>query len=71
MTAQTALNRNQPRSGDDEAMAVNCSIMARPWCDGGGGALGHPRVYLSYSGKGQTECPYCGKRFVTLLPEKH
>jgi len=33
-------------------------------CDGGGGALGHPRVYLSLEGKGEVECPYCDRRFV-------
>ena len=34
------------------------------WCDGGGGALGHPRVFLSLEGKGEVECPYCDCRFV-------
>lgn len=34
-------------------------------CDGGGGALGHPRVFLNIKeGEGQIDCPYCGKRFV-------
>ena len=33
-------------------------------CDGGGGALGHPKVYLSLEGKGEVECPYCDKKFV-------
>ena len=33
-------------------------------CDGGGGALGHPKVYLSLEGKGEVECPYCDCRFV-------
>jgi len=32
-------------------------------CDGGGGALGHPRVYLSLE-KGVAECGYCDRRFV-------
>jgi uncharacterized Zn-finger protein len=31
-------------------------------CDGG--TLGHPRVYLDLSVKGEVDCPYCGKRFV-------
>ena len=32
-------------------------------CDGGGGALGHPRVFLRIA---QTEvvCPYCSRRYV-------
>lgn len=33
-------------------------------CDGGGGALGHPRVYLNMEGRGEIDCPYCGCRFV-------
>ncbi len=34
-------------------------------CDGGGGALGHPRVWLSIApDKGWVECGYCDKRFV-------
>jgi uncharacterized Zn-finger protein len=34
-------------------------------CDGGEGALGHPRVWLTIDGKtGWVECGYCDKRFV-------
>ncbi|MCC6006342.1 MAG: zinc-finger domain-containing protein [Rhodobacteraceae bacterium] len=34
-------------------------------CDGGGGALGHPRVWLSLpDDRGWVDCPYCDKRFV-------
>jgi uncharacterized Zn-finger protein len=34
-------------------------------CDGGGGALGHPRVYLHIEPKvGEIECPYCSRRYV-------
>ena len=33
-------------------------------CEGNGGALGHPRVYLSLEGKGEVECPYCDRRYV-------
>jgi uncharacterized Zn-finger protein len=32
-------------------------------CDGGAGALGHPRVYLPFGGKSEVSCYYCGKRF--------
>ncbi len=32
-------------------------------CDGGGGALGHPRVFLSFDSNGRAECPYCGRKF--------
>ena len=33
-------------------------------CDGGDGALGHPLVYLPIDRSGQTDCPYCGRRFI-------
>ena len=33
-------------------------------CDGGGGALGHPRVFLAIDQSDQVDCPYCGLRFV-------
>ena len=34
-------------------------------CDGGEGALGHPRVYLQIPTEhGWVECPYCDCKFV-------
>jgi uncharacterized Zn-finger protein len=34
-------------------------------CDGGEGALGHPRVWLVIPEEtGSIDCPYCDKRFV-------
>lgn len=33
-------------------------------CDGGGGALGHPLVYLRFEGKPAVDCYYCSRRFV-------
>ena len=44
-----------------ETIEVSTASVA---CDGGGGALGHPKVYLNLAKDGQIECPYCGKRFV-------
>ncbi len=32
-------------------------------CDGGGGALGHPRVYLRILTQ-QVMCPYCSRLYV-------
>jgi uncharacterized Zn-finger protein len=32
-------------------------------CDGGG-ALGHPLVYLTIAAQGWVECGYCDRRFV-------
>ena len=33
-------------------------------CDGVGGALGHPRVWLEMGESNFVECPYCDRRFV-------
>lgn len=32
-------------------------------CDGGAGALGHPRIFLEMGANTSVECPYCGKLF--------
>jgi uncharacterized Zn-finger protein len=42
----------------------------RTACDGGGGPLGHPKVYLSLAPSGRVECPYCSRLFVNraVLP---
>jgi len=39
-------------------------------CDGGDGALGHPRVALALSPDGEIDCPYCGRRFVAKAGAK-
>ena len=33
-------------------------------CDGVGGALGHPRVYLEMGEDNAVECAYCDRKFV-------
>ncbi|XP_043263409.1 NADH dehydrogenase [ubiquinone] iron-sulfur protein 6, mitochondrial [Colletes gigas] len=33
-------------------------------CDGGGGPLGHPKVYINLDKPGNHTCGYCGLRFV-------
>jgi uncharacterized Zn-finger protein len=33
-------------------------------CDGGGGALGHPLVYLTIGTDGAVDCPYCSRHFI-------
>ena len=44
---------------------------AKLYCDGGAGALGHPRVYLTMTAQGSVDCPYCGKHFVLAAGAKH
>ena len=33
-------------------------------CNGGGGPLGHPRVYLNLAPAGRAECPYCSRLYL-------
>ena len=43
-----------------EIVEVETDVVA---CDGDGGALGHPRVWLNMQGKGVIDCPYCDRQF--------
>lgn len=38
----------------------------RVMCDGGGGALGHPKVWYELGEDGEVECLYCGRVFVAV-----
>jgi uncharacterized Zn-finger protein len=44
-----------------ETIPIDSMIAA---CNGGGGPLGHPKVYLNLSADGKVECPYCSRLFV-------
>jgi uncharacterized Zn-finger protein len=46
---------------DDETFVVTTRVVG---CDGGGGPLGHPLVYLRMEADGEIVCPYCSRRFV-------
>jgi len=56
--AKAALASNLPAP---EVIAVRSRRIA---CDGVGGALGHPRVWLEIGEGAFVECPYCDRRFV-------
>ena len=48
-----------------DAPEVETVTQARVACDGGEGALGNPRVWLSIPpDRGWVECGYCDKRYV-------
>ena len=44
-----------------ETMIVSTPITP---CEGEGGSLGHPLVYLHLK-NGKVECPYCGRLFMS------
>ena len=50
-----------------ETLVVDAHTVA---CDGGGGALGHPRVWYEMGGEDRAECRYCDRVFI-LLGGKH
>ena len=46
---------------DQDTIVVATPAVA---CEGDGGALGHPRVYLRIGPAREIVCPYCSRRFV-------
>jgi uncharacterized Zn-finger protein len=50
-----------PHTPPFETIATDDMIVA---CNGGGGPLGHPRVYLNLAPLGRVECPYCSRLYV-------
>src|SRR5258707_6552972 len=63
--AAAAIIRRRERSGivtePFEIITVDTDRVA---CDGGGGALGHPKVYLNLGEVGGVECPDCSMLYV-------
>jgi uncharacterized Zn-finger protein len=62
-SASEASATDRPSAGEGpppEVIEVEETVVA---CDGGGGALGHPRVFLNLV-DGAAECGYCDRRFV-------
>ncbi len=49
-----------PIADDDETFLVTTPSVG---CDGGGGALGHPLVYLAIGREGSVTCPYCSRHY--------
>jgi len=44
-----------------EIVEIDAMVTA---CNGNGGPLGHPRVFLNLAPSGRVECPYCSRVFV-------
>lgn len=61
------MSSNPQSSPVNEPPEVEHVTQTRIACDGGEGALGHPRVWLSIDeDTGWVECGYCDKRFVLV-----
>ena len=46
---------------DDDAIPTTNQRVS---CNGGGGPLGHPLVWLTLGTGGEVICPYCSRRYV-------
>jgi len=55
------VNASTPAVAAPETILVRSHRVS---CDGVGGALGHPRVYLEMGAEHFVECPYCDRKFV-------
>ena len=49
-----------------QTIFINDSQVA---CNGGGGPLGHPQVWLTLGSDGQVTCPYCSRHFAAAAPQ--
>lgn len=64
MPAKAAVTTDLPPA---EVVKVRSRRVA---CDGVGGALGHPRVWLEMGEADFVECPYCDRRFVLMAHDE-
>ena len=63
----TMAEQSQGSAGGSGSAPVSETISVdtdRVACNGGGGALGHPRVWLTLGTDGEITCPYCSRRYV-------
>ena len=53
---------------DDAASKSSANVILtnqlRVACNGGGGTLGHPQIFLTLGNDGRVTCPYCSREFV-------
>ena len=42
---------------------------SRVACNGGGGPLGHPQVWLTLGSDRSVICPYCSRHFAAAAPQ--
>ena len=53
---------------DDAAIESSSNVIVtnqlRVACNGDGGTLGHPQIFLTLGNDGRVTCPYCSREFV-------
>ena len=53
---------------DGAAIKASANVIVtnqlRVACNGGGGTLGHPQIFLTLGNDGRVSCPYCSREFI-------
>lgn len=62
MASQSGTTPASTRLADNPEVVVVATKKVA--CDGGGGALGHPKVWYDMSEQDYVECKYCDRLFV-------
>ena len=57
------MSQSSIKISDPEVITVDNDIDGVS-CDGGGGALGHPKVWYSFDSRDLVECAYCDRVFI-------
>lgn len=70
-TAPTAMDVTVTAIGAGPAPETFRVRSHRIACEGVGGALGHPRVWLEMGAAGFVDCSYCDRRFVAITAAGH
>ena len=59
-------HRDENGQGSQPQGEVIQTTQSRVSCNGGGGALGHPQIWLNMNADGEVSCPYCSRHFVQI-----
>ena len=70
MSAQQTTTEPQSQQSTLSEVSHVPAGTSRVSCDGGGGALGHPQIWLTLTaepgGEAQATCPYCSRQFISV-----
>ena len=59
-------HRDENGQGSQPQGEVMQTTQSRVSCNGGGGALGHPQIWLNMNADGEVTCPYCSRHFMQI-----